>query len=401
MRGRSARGVSSLLSLSIASVAISLLVMLVALSIILGFKQQVASVAYSQTGHISLYASGSAWTNSREHISLTPDLQDYLRSRPEVKAVYPLLQQTVMLKTEEDFLGLMLYGVDSAFDYKLFGRTVIAGTIPTFSQRDTVASPIVLPSKTAQRLRLNLGDTVRLYFLGESIRVRTYQLVAIYDSHGLEDMPALCSARSLRRIHKLTPEQYSRAVIFLHSAQATSAVADTLTQALSQRPDLITHSAYALSTAEELIPSLFQWLTLLDSNVVFLSVIMLIIGAFTMVTGLIITVLDKTEHIGVLKALGATNRQIRRIFSLIALRLILRGLLWGNAAALTLCLVQQQTQLVKLDPKSYFMDAMPILIDPWLWLGVNVGTLAFILMAIILPTYIISSIKPADIMRID
>lgn len=331
---------------------------------------------------------------------LSDRLLGYLRDRDDVAGVYPILQQMSLLKTEEDFAGVMLYGVDSAFGYRFFREAISEGTMPSFGVGDSI-NPIVLPSKVAERMGLGIGDKVRLYFTGDRVRVRAYTLAGIYDSHGLEDMPALCSYEFLRRLESLPEGSYSRAIIELKGSDALADAVVSLSEDLIHRPEILGEMQFALSTAEELMPDLFQWLTLLDSNVVFLIVIMLIVGAFTMITGLIVIVLDKTEHIGLLKAIGASTMQVRRVFTLITIRQIAIGLVAGNAMALVLSWIQIRWQVIKLDPHNYFMDAVPVHLDPLLWLGVNVGTLLFITLSILGPTMIVARIRPADIMRID
>ena len=156
-----------------------------------------------------------------------------------------------------------------------------------------------------------------------------------------------------------------------------------------------------MNLGQELQPELFNWLAFLDTNVYALLSLMLLVGGFAMITGLIIIVLDKSRQIGILKALGATNSQLRQTFLLIAAHLILKGVLWGNILALTLSLVQRHYKVIKLNPANYFTDAVPIHFDLALWLGINVGTLLVILLMVIVPASLVSRIHPAESMRID
>lgn len=400
-KGARQAGGIGVFSLSVVGVALSLIVMLLSLSIVQGFRRQISSIAYGQVGHISLYPWGDSWLTTRAHIAPPEPFLQTIASEPGVHAIYPIVQQMSLLKTEDDFAGVMLYGVDSAFDYRFFTEAVSGGGMPTFSSLDTIDAPIVLPDRLAVRMKLSLGDKVRLYFLGEKVRVRSFTLAGLYASHGLEDLPALCSSKALRRIDRLSSDSYSRVIIEVSDPDHLDETMARLVDRLSRHPHISAQNQYAMSSAEELLPDLFQWLKLLDSNVVFLIVVMLIVGAFTMITGLIVIVLDKTEHIGLLKAIGASNIQIRRLFALIAMRQIAIGLAIGNALALALSLIQIKWQVLELDPRNYFMDAVPVVIDWELWLGVNLGTLLFIMLAVLGPTMIVARIKPAEIMRID
>lgn len=392
---------SPLLRLSTIGVALSLGVMLISVAIILGFKRQVSSFAYGQTGHVSLYAWGSDWLGTSQHLRLGEGLRSFLEQRPDIRQVYPLLQRTALLKTEDNYEGLMLYGVDSAFTHSYFSSRITSGVWPTFSALDSVDNPIVLPSKLAERMQCRVGDKLRLYFWGEQIRVRAYQLVGIYESSGLDKLPAITAGSSLRRLDRLGADEYSRLMIVLEQGERTDEVMASLSEELGQSPSLLQGQSLGLNSAEELMPDLFNWLALLDSNVYLLLSLMILVGGFTMITGLIIIVLDKTRQIGLLKALGASNRQIRSIFTLMSLRLMLRALLWGNVLAGAFCILQATLAPIKLDPRNYFMDAVPVVFDLGLWIGVNVGTALLILLMLLAPTKIIASISPAAVMRFD
>lgn len=393
---------NTLVRLSLMGVALSVAVMLISIFVILGFKRQIGSFAYSQTGHISLWAAGESWTNTQSPIYLSPALQEVIQSAPGVERVEAIVQQSCLLKSEEGFLGLALYGLDSGTRSSYIEQNMREGYMPSFSDADSVASPIVLPSRVAELMQFGLGDKVKAYFLGERIQIRAYEIVGIYESSGLEKMPALCRASSLRRLSGWQDEEmYSRLLVFVKHPEQAHEYIETLQTHLERNSDLIGSTSLGFNTAEELLPELFGWLELIDSNVYVLLVLMLLVASFTMITGLIIVVLDKTRQIGILKALGASNTLLRQLFTSVAARLLLRALAWGNLIAIAICLIQQYAKPIRLDPANYFMDAVPVSIDPLIWLGINVGALLAILLAILLPTMIISRIKAAEVMRID
>lgn len=397
-RGRR-RGVSSLLSLSVAGVALSLMIMLISLAIIQGFDNKVSSIAYNQTGYVSLHTSQGGWMSTTEFVRASDELLDFLKGQEHVTQVLPIIQQGGMIKTEDDYQAVALYGLDSGYRHPFIQS--LGEHASDLLWGSTIKNPIILPSQVAKELQLKLGDKVRMYFLGDRVRVRVYHVADIYDSQGLTTMPLLCQATSLRRMLRLEDDQYSRIAVYLDGGVDEVQMAVDLHHKLSELSHLLGSQAFAIQAAPELMPDLFQWLSMLDSNVVFLITIMLIVGAFTMITGVIIIVLDKVKHIGVFKALGMTQGRIRMVFGLMALRLIGRGMLYGNVIALGLCLVQKYGAVIKLDPKSYFMDVVPILIDPWHWLWVNVGTMVFIALAIIAPTIVVAQVSPAQSMRAD
>ena len=395
------RRVSALLRLTTIGVALSLSVMLLSVTIILGFHRQIHEFAFSQTGHISLNGYGSNWKTSTTPVYVSPELLSFLRVEKGVSSVSPLIQQAGLLKTEGDFSGILLYGIDSTFHSRYFTEQVKSGTLPSFSESEYSRPPIVLPSHVARRMNYKVGDAVRIYFFGEKMRVRVFELQAIYESTGLELSPALCPISSLQRLNHWDENTYSRLIIMLQDPDAAYPTLDHLISTLQARPDLIGEENYGLNLGQELQPELFNWLAFLDTNVYALLSLMVLVGGFAMITGLIIIVLDKSKQIGILKALGATNRQLRQTFLQIADRLILRGIFWGNAIALVLSLAQCQFKIIKLNPANYFTDSVPIHFDLPLWVAINVGTLIVILLMVLVPASLVSRIHPAESMRMD
>lgn len=403
-RGKARQGtrrLSSILRLTTIGVALSLSVMLLSVTIILGFHRQVHEFAFSQTGHISLNGYGSDWKTSTTPIRISPRLLTYLRGQADIETATPLVQQAGLLKTEDDFSGILLYGIDSSFRSRYFEENIRSGSFPSFSTPSGDRPPIVLPSHVARRMGYQVGDHIRIYFFGEKMRIRVFELQAIYESTGLELSPALCPITTLQKLNHWDEHTFSRLLIMLREPDKAGAVLEHIITSLQARPDLIGEENYGMNLGQELQPELFNWLAFLDTNVYALLSLMLLVGGFAMITGLIIIVLDKSRQIGILKALGATNSQLRQTFLLIAARLILKGVLWGNILALTLSLVQRHYKVIKLNPANYFTDAVPIHFDLGLWLGINVGTLAVILLMVIVPASLVSRIHPAESMRID
>ena len=398
---RDGERISALLRLTTIGVALSLSVMLLSVTIILGFHRQIHEFAFSQTGHISLNGYGSNWKTSTNPVYVSPRLLSFLRAEQGISSVAPLIQQAGLLKTEGDFSGILLYGIDSTFRSRYFTEQVKSGTFPSLSNRTYDRPPIVLPSHVARRMNYKVGDAVRIYFFGEKMRVRVFELQAIYESTGLELSPALCPISSLQRLNHWDDNSYSRLVIMLHDPEAAYPMLEHLIATLQARPDLIGEENYGLNLGQELQPELFNWLSFLDTNVYALLSLMVLVGGFAMITGLIIIVLDKSKQIGILKALGTSNSQLRKTFLLIAARLILRGIFWGNAIALVLSLAQRQFKLIKLNPANYFTDSVPIHFDLPLWLAINAGTLVVILLMVLVPAGLVSRIHPAESMRMD
>ena len=266
---RSSRGGESgfarTLSLTTLSITLSLAVMLLAVSIILGFRGQVRSFAFSQTGHISLSGYGASWRDSNSPLYISDPFLQYLRHSPGVRSVMPLIQEAGLIKTEESFDGVSLYGVDSSFHSSYFDEQLRQGRLPKLQGSEQ--PEIALPSHLASSLGYKLGDKVRIYFMGDKMRVRAFQLVGIYESAGLELSPALCPLVTLQRLRKWDEHSYSRLLIMLERPDEAPEVLDRLVRELEQRPELIGGERYGLNLGQELQPELFSWLAVLDTNV--------------------------------------------------------------------------------------------------------------------------------------
>lgn len=397
-QGKYQLGAGRLIALSLVGIALSVAIMLISLSVILGFKEQVGRLAYSQTGELSIFHYGQSWTNTQAHISMPRETEQYLRKQSEVEHLTGIIQQSTLIKTEDNFAAQIVYGLEPNFvgsDFASFLDPTSLNALFT----DSIKRPIILPQEQAQRLKLSIGDKVHLYFMGERIQLRPFTLVGLYTLGGGEQLPALCRAETLRSIQKLDNHTYSRILLQLRPGYVPRETAEAFYQRFAGAT--IPMENYTLMAGEDLMPELFSWLDLLDSNVVFLSVVILLIGIFTMATTVIILVLDKTRHIGILKALGASNTYVRKVFTLIALRLIALGLVLGNTLAFVLLLIQDKWQLIKLNPRDYFIETVPVSFNIMLWIALNLGVFALIAGSVIFPTKIISSIRPSRVLRFE
>lgn len=391
-------GAGRLIALSLAGIALSIAIMLISLSVILGFKEQVSRLAYSQTGELSLFRYGQTWTNTQAYISMPEVTEQYFLEQDEVEHLAGIIQQSALVKTPENFSAQVVYGVEDNFRGTDFASLIDKTTLETL-YNDSIRRPLVLPLAQAQKLKLNVGDKVYLYFMGERIVLRPFTLVGLYELGGGEQLPALCRAETLRSIQRLDGDTYSRILLKLKDGVEPKVAAETFYQRLAGVT--LPMDSYTLMAGEELMPEVFAWLDLLDSNVVFLIVVILLIGIFTMSTTVIILVLDKTRHIAILKALGASDSYVRKVFALIAFRLIARGLLLGNILACALLFVQSQWGVLRLNPRDYFIDTVPVSFDLSLWFALNIGVFVVIAGCVLFPTKIISTIRPSRILRFE
>ena len=256
-RGKARQGtrrLSSILRLTTIGVALSLSVMLLSVTIILGFHRQVHEFAFSQTGHISLNGYGSDWKTSTTPIRISPRLLTYLRDQADIETATPLVQQAGLLKTEDDFSGILLYGIDSSFRSRYFEENIRSGSFPSFATTSGDRPPIVLPSHVARRMGYQVGDHIRIYFFGEKMRIRVFELQAIYESTGLELSPALCPITTLQKLNHWDEHTFSRLLIMLREPDKAGAVLEHIITSLQARPDLIGEENYGMNLGQELQP---------------------------------------------------------------------------------------------------------------------------------------------------
>ena len=310
-------------------------------------------------------------------------------------------QKPGMLKTDEAFRGVAFRGVGAEYDTTFLHRHLQEGRLPVFS--DTLSSnEILVSAKVADQLRINLNDRVYAYFFEEKVRARRFTVVGIYNTN-LADFDNSFIFTDLITVQKLWgwhPDQYSGAELLLADFNELDMVAERVSEVVDHAADPY-GNLYLSSTIQNLYPQIFSWLDLLDMNVWVILILMLCVAGFTMVSGLLIIILERTNFIGVMKAMGADNDRIRHIFLFFAAMIIGRGLLWGNALAAALILCQEVFHPVTLDPQSYYVETVPLYVHMGYILLIDVFTMVVSVMALVVPSYLISNIHPARSIRFE
>ena len=396
--GKEGKGIAPIVRLSVIGIMLSLMVMLITVSIAGGFKQNIRSLVYGYTGHLCI----APVAGTSDHFNAPVGMLEAITSVEGVDRVVPTIEMTGVAKTDSAFAGILLMGDNSLRTRNpLFGQTV-SGNYPSFSSADTVPNPILLPQVTADKLHLKIGDKLRIYFAGtERMRLRAFTVAGVY-SGGKMDMPVgLVSADVLRRVGGLGTDDVSRLLIYASDPDETDLVVTRVFDRLSETL-YVGEQRLTINTATELNPMIMDWLSALDTNVAILLTLMGLVGGFTMIAGLIVLVMDKTQFIGMLKALGCGERLLRRIFLYLAMMLVGRGMIWGNVLALILCLLQQHFRWLRLlDPDIYYMDYVPVQVDWLVWILVNLGTLLGTFLMLLAPSHIISRISPVKALRFE
>ncbi len=385
---------------AVAGVALGLVVMILSVAIVIGFKQEIREKVVGFGAHVQITAFDNNATYEKQPIQCNDTLRDFLTSSDAIARVEPVGTKLGVLKTETDFMGVVLKGVATDYDWTFFQKYLIEGSLPQL--QDSITSNEVLISQIiADKMRLQVGDKIYCYFVQEQVRARRFTVSGIYKTD-FSEYDKLLMVGDVRHVQKLNgwhPDQYSDIELTLHDFDQVDRVAEELNTQLILPDDYDTH--YYSRSVRTLNPIFFQWLDLLDMNVWIILILMAVVAGFTMISGLLIIILERANMIGVLKALGANNTSIRKIFLYLSLFLVGKGMLWGNIIGIALCLLQQQFHIIALDPEAYYLPYVPIELNPWYILWLNVGCMVVSVLMLIAPSYLVSLIRPAKSIKFE
>lgn len=390
-------------AIRIATVGVSLgvAVMIIAVCVVLGFKQEVQQKVMGMGGHVQVLNYDYQVDLEQHPIVLDDSLIAKLSSIDGVKHVQRFCNKPGMLKTDESFQGVMLKGVGSDFDLNFLKQHIVSGEVKSFSDTANTQN-IVISSKLAKTLKLDVGSKVYAYFFDGNVRARRFTVEAIYATH-MGEFDKTIVFTDIYTTHKLSgfeDGQYSGAEILVDNLDRLDEVSSNVSSAVKSLTDVY-GASYTAPSIRELYRGIFSWLSLLDTNVWVILCLMVSVAAFTMISGLLIIILERTQFIGTMKALGTTNKRLRHIFLYFASFIIAKGVIWGNVIGIGLVLLQNFTQFVHLDAETYYVDSVPVSLD-WLFIVIiNLGTLLVSFCVLILPSYLVSRIHPAKSIRFE
>lgn len=390
-------------AIRIATVGVSLgvAVMIIAVCVVLGFKQEVQQKVMGMGGHVQVLNYDYQVDLEQHPIVLDDSLIAKLSSIDGVKHVQRFCNKPGMLKTDESFQGVMLKGVGSDFDLNFLKQHIVSGEVKSFSDTANTQN-IVISSKLAKTLKLDVGSKVYAYFFNGNVRARRFTVEAIYATH-MGEFDKTIVFTDIYTTHKLSgfeDGQYSGAEILVDNLDRLDEVSSNVSSAVKSLTDVY-GASYTAPSIRELYRGIFSWLSLLDTNVWVILCLMVSVAAFTMISGLLIIILERTQFIGTMKALGTTNKRLRHIFLYFASFIIAKGVIWGNVIGIGLVLLQNFTQFVHLDAETYYVDSVPVSLD-WLFIVIiNLGTLLASFCVLILPSYLVSRIHPAKSIRFE
>lgn len=380
---------------ALAGMIVGVLVMILTICVVVGFKQTITQKIAGFGAHIQLVSFDNNNTYDMQPIEVDDSLLCQLKSYPHVQAVAPFITKPGMLKTDSAFHGIVLKGTDY---WDFFAANLLEGTIPQSPQE------VIISNSVLNRLDLQIGDAINAYFVDESnVRARRWKIVGVYQTgfEQFDQLFVLTSLEATRRLQGWEEKTYSGVEVLLNDVNHIEEVADEMYFDVVNRVDENGYNIYYIQTLHQQNPAIFAWLDLLDMNVVVIIILMLLVAGFNIISGLIILIMESVQLIGTLKAMGADNRFVRRIFLTQAALLVGKGVLWGNIIGLAIAVIQYFGHLIPLDPITYYVSYVPIAFA-WEWIILlNVLTIALSMLILLLPSMLITRISPAKVMHFE
>ena len=378
---------------ALGGIIIGVVVMIVAICVVVGFKQEVQRKVAGFGSHIQVVNFDNNATYELQPVDISDSLINKLQGLHHVKKVSTFASKPGILKTDSAFQGIIFKGTDY-WDY--FADNLVVGSLPT------AANEVIISTVLASQLHLTVGDQILCYFVQESLRVRKLYISGLYNTcmSEMDRMFVLGDIALVRQLNHWTETQASGIEVLVDDLKYLHEVADRVYFATANRLDEAGNAFYT-QTLEQLNPQIFGWLDLLDMNVIIIILLMLCVSGFSIITGLIILILESVNLIGTLKALGANNQFVRRIFIYEAILLVGKGMVFGNIIGLGLVALQHFTRIIPLDAATYYVSYVPMAF-PWGWLIIlNLGVLAISWLVLLAPSAIVSQISPAKVMHFE
>ena len=380
-------------------VAIGVAVMLISLAVVLGFKHEVSSKVIGFGSHIQVLSLTQNQNYEMMPVLTNDTLIRKVKKVQDVGRIQKFATKIGILKTEENFRGLTFKGVGEDYDLSFFRNSMVDGKMPKFSSNEA-SNEILLSQKVAGDLGVKVGDKIFAYFLGEeSMRARRLKVAGIFatNMNDYDKNYVITDIYTVRKLNGWDEEMSSGLEVTVNDFDRVEELTDKL-QFIHKGTDR-NGVTYGVFSIKDIAAHTFAWLSVLDMNVVMILVLMILVSAFTVVSGLLIIMLERINMIGTLKVLGATNASVRKIFIQFSVMLVGQGLLWGNVLGLLFCWLQQKFHLISLDATVYYIDSVPIQFNWWLILAINVATLLISTFVIWGSSHLISIGKPSETIR--
>ena len=387
--------------IAVIGIALGLAVMIIAVSVLTGFKQQIRDKIVGFGSNIQILNFDSNYSLETIPISDTQSFIPKIKLIPGIKHIQVFATKAGIIKTAEVIQGVVLKGVGSDFDWRFFKTNLIEGSV--FTVTDTGrTNEVIISKKISDMLRLKTGDSFAMYFVQDPPRSRKFTISGIYETslEEFDKMYVYCDIGHIKRLNGWTDDQVSGFEIFIDDFDKLDEMHMAVRDAIGYRL-LEDETKFKVTNIRLRYPQIFDWLNFQDMNVVIIITLMLLVAGFNMISGLLILILEKTNMIGIFKALGSENATIRKVFLYQAAYLIAKGLFWGNIIGIGLAYIQLSTGLITLDPTSYYIKTVPVNLELSHILLLNAGTMAAIILMLLVPSQLISRITPVKAIKYD
>ena len=379
---------------------VGIAVMIVSISIVLGFKHTIRDKVIGFGGHAVVKAHGSVLDDEQIPVCASDSLLKALRQAPDVRHLQPFSCTQGILKTDDEFLGAMFKGIDERWDSAFIHQNLVEGAIPHFSSQKP-GNDILISKYMSDKLKLKVGEKVFAYFVGEdNVRTRRYKIAGIYETHlsKFDEITVYCDNAAVQKLNSWEKDQVSGIELAVNDYNRIDSTASWLIRHINRKTDRY-GSTYTSETIQESNPQIFSWLDLLDLNVWLILALMICVAMVTMVSGLLIIILERIPMIGVLKALGAQNSTIRHTFVWFGMFIVSKGVIYGNILGLAICLIQKATGVISLDPQIYYVTEAPIEVNIPILIALNVAVLVLCVLILTVPSYLVSHISPSKTIK--
>ncbi len=394
-----------IVNIAIIAIALGLAVMIIAVSVILGFKSTISEQIFGFSSHLEIVNFDSNNSFESNPIAADSSLEMDLRNEENVTHIQVYATKPAIIKVNNTARGIIVKGINNSFDWNFIQKHLVAGELLSFSA-DTTTDDVVISKTLADLLQLSVGDKFPTSFVpndaNKKVRKRVFVVKGIYETHlnEIDDRFILADIRHIQNLNNWTSDQCTGYEVFLKDYKDLEFQKEYIQGIVGfdVSPDL---QKLRVVSLQEKMPQIFDWLSLLDMNAWLIIVLMIMVAGMNMITGLLVIILEKTQLIGILKALGAKNVSIRKIFVYVGSLLIGKGLLWGNIVGVGLCLIQHFFHPFVLNPEVYFMSFVPIKLSALHIVALNVVTFALTSLMLILPSVLITKISPSEAIRFD
>ena len=388
------------ITIATTGIAIGLAVMIITVSVVLGFKHTIRDKVSGFGSHIQVENIISFNTASIYPIAINDSMLTVLSGIEGIRHAERFTITQGILKTDEDFLGVAFKGIGPEYDLTFLQENLVEGELPLFC--DSASKyPLVISQTIADKLHLNIGDRVFAYFVSnDNVRARQFSVKAIYQTNmkRFDDSFCITDIYATNKLNGWFTDQCTGAELLLHDFDQLEEVSSRVVKTVNRTHDIY-NNVFSSRTIVEANPQIFSWLELLDINVWIILGLMIILAGFTMSSGLLIIILERTQMIGILKALGTRDGIIRETFLWFSVFIISRGLLWGNIVGIGLVVLQQFTGIITLDAQTYYVSEAPMELNLLYVLLLNLSTLLISVLVLIAPSYLVAKIHPARSMR--